>query len=366
MSDSGSASEFSEIFLAGRPLIDVRAPVEWQKGAFPSAVNMPLLDDEERRQVGTCYKQRGEQAAIDLGNKLVSGEIKQRRIARWKAFAEEHPNGYLYCFRGGLRSRTVQAWLAEVGVQYPIVVGGYKAMRRFLIEAMERLCAKQRFIIIGGRTGSGKTLVLNKLSRVVDLERLANHKGSSFGRSVDDIQPSQIDFENAVACDLMRAADDTSLPIVLEDESLMIGRVALPAPILRVVQSAPMVIVDEPLNVRIQNIKQDYVTNLLASYTAKFGRERGAESYSKFMLASLDRVKKRLGGARHQDIRLLMERALTYQQDVGDSDHHDAWISKLLSEYYDPMYDYQLSKKDQEIVFKGAGAEVLGFLTDVT
>ena len=97
--------------------MDVRAPIEFEQGAFPNAVNQPLMDDQERHEVGIRYKQAGQDAAIKLGNKLVSGEIKAQRIARWKRFAEQHPDGYLYCFRGGLRSRTAQQWLKEQGIE---------------------------------------------------------------------------------------------------------------------------------------------------------------------------------------------------------------------------------------------------------
>lgn len=366
MTNRLNTANYATIFSTACPLLDVRAPAEFQKGAFPDAVSIPLLDDDERIQVGICYKQKGEQAAIALGNRLVSGPVKQRRIDAWRSFAEQHPNGYLYCFRGGLRSQTVQSWLKEAGVDIPLVEGGYKAMRRFLMEETERLCAKRSFIIIGGRTGSGKTNVLNQLPHMVDLEKLANHKGSSFGRSVDDFQPTQISFENALACDLMKVASGSSSTIVLEDESLMIGRIALPNAVLEVIQSAPMVLVDEPLDMRVRTIKQDYVVDLHAAFVEKWGDDQGMEAYSAFMLASLDRVKRRLGGERHMIIRSLMEKALSQHQRNGNHDVHSAWIGKLLSDYYDPMYDYQLSKKEQDIKFKGSGADVCAFLKNAT
>lgn len=125
-------SDFRHIFLNDVPMMDVRAPVEFAKGAFPGVLNLPLMNDEERQKVGTCYKQRGQEAAIALGHSLVSGEIKNGRIAAWAAFAKVHPHGVLYCFRGGLRSQITQQWLqSEVGIAYPRVIGGYKAMRTF-------------------------------------------------------------------------------------------------------------------------------------------------------------------------------------------------------------------------------------------
>lgn len=124
-------TDYRDIFLNDRPMMDTRAPVEFVKGAFPGVVNLPLMTDDERQRVGTCYKQQGQQAAIVLGHELVSGAIKAERVEQWAQFARANPDGYLYCFRGGLRSQIVQQWLHEAGLDYPRVGGGYKAMRTF-------------------------------------------------------------------------------------------------------------------------------------------------------------------------------------------------------------------------------------------
>jgi len=129
-----NTEDFRQLFLQNVPLMDVRAPVEFAKGAFPQAVNLPLMNDSERQKVGTRYKQQGQAAAIALGHQLVRGKLKAARIDAWLAQVQAAPEGYLYCFRGGLRSQLVQQWLSEAGVQYPRVIGGYKAMRRFLID----------------------------------------------------------------------------------------------------------------------------------------------------------------------------------------------------------------------------------------
>ena len=129
-------TDFRHIFLNDVPMMDVRAPVEFGQGAFPGVVNHPLMNDDERQQVGTCYKQKGQDAAIALGHQLVSGATKQQRIEAWAGFAQAQPQGVLYCFRGGLRSQIVQQWLkSEAGIDYPRVIGGYKALRSFLIDA---------------------------------------------------------------------------------------------------------------------------------------------------------------------------------------------------------------------------------------
>ena len=128
--------DFARLFLDDVPLLDVRAPVEFNQGAFPLATNLPLLNDDERHRIGICYKEKGQAAAIELGHQLVGGDIRAARTHTWLDWCRQHPDGYLYCFRGGLRSQTVQQWLAEQGVQQPLVTGGYKAMRRFLLDTL--------------------------------------------------------------------------------------------------------------------------------------------------------------------------------------------------------------------------------------
>jgi len=120
-------------------LIDVRAPLEFEKGAFAAATNLPLLSDEERHLVGIRYKEAGQDEAIELGAALLDATVRAERVQAWKAFASVNPNGALYCFRGGLRSRITQAWLAAAGVEWPLVTGGYKALRSFSLESLDRL-----------------------------------------------------------------------------------------------------------------------------------------------------------------------------------------------------------------------------------
>ena len=116
-------ADYHSLFLQDTPLIDTRAPVEFARGAFPCAVNLPLMTDDERRRVGICYKEQGQQAAIELGRRLVNGDLRARRIESWCRFAREHPEGYIYCFRGGLRSTTAREGMREAGVDYPLLQG---------------------------------------------------------------------------------------------------------------------------------------------------------------------------------------------------------------------------------------------------
>ena len=129
MSPRPDTDDYRQLFLSDAPMMDMRAPAEFAHGAFPTACSLPLMSDEERAQVGICYKHEGQAAAIALGHELIAGATREQRMQQWLSFANEHPDGYLYCFRGGLRSQTVQQWLRDAGVDYPLVLGGYKVSR---------------------------------------------------------------------------------------------------------------------------------------------------------------------------------------------------------------------------------------------
>ena len=128
---------YTDLFLNNAPMMDVRAPIEFERGAFPASKNLPIMDDEQREIIGTCYSNQGQDKAIEKGHELVQGETREARIAAWVKFAKQDPNGFLYCFRGGLRSKITQQWMREAGVDLPIVTGGYKALRTFLLNELE-------------------------------------------------------------------------------------------------------------------------------------------------------------------------------------------------------------------------------------
>ena len=353
--------DFASLFTQGVALLDVRAPVEFEQGAFPGATNLPLMNDQERHQVGLRYKQVNQEAAIKLGHELVSGDIKAARVALWKAFAQAHPEGYLYCFRGGLRSRISQSWLAEAGIQYPRILGGYKAMRTFLLESLNRHIETSHFVLVSGLTGSGKTEVIQALSSTVDLEKLAHHRGSSFGKHATD-QPVQINFDNSLAIALLRLHAQGKSRIALEDESRMIGRCALPISLREKMQASSVVWLEEPMEIRVERILHDYVEDLGAQFAAKLGAEAGFDAFSVRLLESLQNLIKRLGGERHTRLAAAMQAALGEQKSTGTLDLHREWIRPLLSEYYDPMYEHQRESKRSRVIFSGDRAAVTEYL----
>lgn len=343
--------------------MDTRAPVEFARGSFPKAINLPLLTDEERAEIGSCYKKQGQAAAIALGHSLVSGATKQARIDAWLQFCRDNPQGYLFCFRGGLRSQICQQWLQEAGCDYPRVTGGYKAMRRFLIDSLDSIAERAELIVIAGHTGSAKTTLLETLDAAVDLEGLAHHRGSAFGRRVGG-QPSQIDFENALAIALLKKFHTgPQSPIFLEDESRLIGRCALPQKLREAMQQAPLVVVEESLDFRVEHTYQKYILDKLNEWQNREGEDAGFAAFAEDLTSALYRIRKRLGGDRFPVVERLMQDALQLQS-REQPDLHREWIRYLLDVYYDPMYRYQMQKQEKRILFRGSLESVERYLKD--
>lgn len=359
------ADAFDALFLDGTPLLDVRAPVEFARGAFPRAVNLPLLEDEERARVGKRYKQAGHDAAVRLGHELVSGATRTARIEAWAAWARAHPQGVLYCFRGGQRSRIAQEWLAEAGWTVPRVEGGYKALRAHLLARLEALGAALPLRVLGGRTGTGKTRLLAELRRSLDLEGLANHRGSAFGPRATP-QPPPVAFENALAVGLLAlAADGRERPVAVEDESRNVGRLSVPSALFAQLSASPLALVERTLEERVEITLAEYVTDATREYALLHG-EAGFHRYRDYLLTSIDKVRRRLGGERHARFRGWMEDALALQARTGAVDAHRRWIRGMLEEYYDPMYDHQLASRAARVAFRGGPQEVVAWLREQT
>ena len=340
--------DYAAILKQSIPLIDVRAPAEFVQGAVPSAVNLPLLDDEQRAAIGKSYKKGGREAAVALGYELVQGETRDARTAAWRNFATQHPNAVICCWRGGLRSLVVQQWLAQNGVHLPRVAGGSKALRRFCLETIEA-SATRRVLLIGGHTGSGKTELLHRFTNHLDLEALANHRGSAFGARQTP-QPPPIAFENALATALVQL--DADVPLIVEDESRTIGRLAVPTPLFETMQQAPIVLLQVGMAERVENIYREYVENV-----------EGAENPKAKLLTALSRIERRLGGVRYREIRQAMAAAFDAPQAKAPPLHRH-WIRCLLRHYYDPMYDYQLSRKEDRVVFRGDRDEAAAYIAE--
>ncbi|PJE78422.1 tRNA 2-selenouridine synthase [invertebrate metagenome] len=348
-----------DLFLKETPMMDVRAPAEFEKGSLPSAQNHPLLDNDQRHQIGLCYKRKGPEKAVALGYELATPEVRKQRINRWLDFTKLHSEGYIFCSRGGQRSHITQEWLAQAGCHYPLIKGGYKAIRQFLLEQMDTAIRDSQVIIVSGRTGSGKTQLLLKLDNAIDLEGLAYHRGSSFGRHIYP-QPTQTRFENNLAIALLRNHHYfPDKPLLLEDESRLIGRNCLPPALRDKMKSAPLILLEEPMEHRLNIGIQEYVVDNLNENIAVLGEQKGFDYFCTSLYESLERIKKRLGGKRHKVLHDLMDNAIDLHRSHNDLTGYRPLIDNLLTWYYDPMYDYQLSKKTGKLLFRGTQEEIL-------
>lgn len=278
-----------EEFLAKaekHPVLDVRSPGEFSHAQIPGAFSLPLFTDEERKVVGTSYKQQGRQPAIKIG--LDYFGVKMRRMVEEveqitgnAQLANEDSSSatkvvLVHCWRGGMRSAGV-AWLLDLyGFEVYTLAGGYKAYRNWVLQSFEKDYSMK---ILGGYTGTGKTAMLLELKRqghpVIDLEGLANHKGSAFGGIGQPPQPSAEMFENLLAMELRRNAGKS---FWIEDESQRIGVLNIPPIFWKAMRTKPLFFVDVPFHERLLYIISEY---------GHCDNER--------LLLSIERIQKRLG-----------------------------------------------------------------------
>jgi tRNA 2-selenouridine synthase len=240
-------------------VIDARSPSEFALDHIPGAINCPVLDDEERRIVGTLYKQTGAFEARRLGGAMVAANLARHLRER---FAEAPPDWkpLVYCWRGGLRSGSMVAWLRLVGWDAQQLAGGYKAFRRDVLERIERLCPTLDLRVVCGATGSAKTRLLQVLAsrgaQVLDLEHLACHKGSLLGAIPGEPQPAQKQFDTRIAT--LLGSVDPSRPLYVEGESAKIGRLSVPIPLVSRLRDSPVIEVDATPGARLSYLLRDY------------------------------------------------------------------------------------------------------------
>lgn len=258
------------------PILDVRSPGEFQRAHIPGAISFPIFDDAARAKVGTTYKQVGKDEAIELGLEIVGP-----KLATWVKMAKQlavDNTVLVHCWRGGMRSGSM-SWLFETaGLKVKILVGGYKAYRNYVLAEFDR---KIPFVVLGGKTGSGKTDILLEMQKrgaqVIDLEGVAHHRGSVFGHLGLAPQPTSEHFENEVLAQLR--AMDYSKPIWIEDESRHIGQVFMALGLYTQLRAAPVLFLD---------IAAEYRLPYLVKVYAHYPKEDLAHAVGK--------IKKRLGG----------------------------------------------------------------------
>ena len=319
--------------------IDLRSEKEFHKGTIPGSVNIPILSNDEFENVGKEYKNKGQEAAINLGLQLVKGDSKNKRIDAWKNHLNNNPGCFIFCYRGGLRSKIAQECLEKENIIVQRISGGYKNFRSNILD--EHVNSKydiNKWMIIGGLTGSGKTALLSQFKETIDLEKIANHRGSAFGKNISP-QPSQADFENELT---LKYINHSHSNILLEDESRSIGRVTLPGTWYEKMQSSKLVVLKVSTDERVNNILDEYVLQILKT-------SNNVQELLNQYLFSLEKIKKRLGDKLFKEISDLMIKAFK----MNHLDSHKKWISKLLIGYYDPMYNYKLKLRKEYIVHIG-------------
>ena len=322
------ASDSLSLRIKG-PLVDLRSEGEFSKGAVPGAVNIPLLNNEDRSEVGTLYKTDGQEAAVELGLSLFRSKAKHF-FAKIQEISRPGTPITLYCWRGGLRSQSVAHWLERMGIQVFLLRGGYKAFRTAVLGTFDVFANSREFLVLHGRTGSGKTEFIHSLSPEVpklDLEGIAGHRGSAFGDfNLTDAPPgssTQQNFENRLAVAILQLPETGR--VVLELENFM-GPVSVPLSIRGAMKEAPVIVLARHYDDRVERLVQEYCSDWNDSLTAAFIERM--EMFQNHLSAKF----------RDKLIECVKGRNFRYV------------VRALLRERYDRLYDKSIARFESKIV----------------
>ncbi len=310
-------NEFLKFEKENLPIIDVRSPAEYNHAHIPKAHNIYLFNDDERKEIGTIYKQKSREESVLKGLEYASPKITNilKSIDEIAKNYDSQNKILMHCFRGGMRSESV-AWLCS-NYKYDVYVlkGGYKSYRHYVLDSFSK---NYKIYLLTGKTGSGKTLILNKLREfghnIIDLEYLAKHKGSAFGGINEGEQPTQEQFENYLSYELCKESENEIL--WLEDESFLIGKIALPKTLFNTMKNAQKIIY---LNVP-KEVRAKYITDIYGKYNT--------DDLEK----SIMKIKNRLGGER-------MKEALEF---LHNGKIYECVLTLLY--YYDKAYKLNISE----------------------
>ena len=313
----GSSKLESTPSKSAGPILDVRSPSEFEQGHIPNAVSFPLFSDEERAKVGTCYKQKSREQAIELGFDIIGPKLgglirKAKQIAPEKAVR-------IHCWRGGMRSGSL-AWALDLaGFDVATLQGGYKAYRRWV---RQTLSIPKKIRLLGGMTGTAKTDILHALrargEQVLDLEGYANHRGSSYGALCLPPQPSTEQYENLLAEEWNRFECDR--PIWIEAESRRVGSCRIPAELFDQMETAEAIEITRPVPERVALLVEIY-----------------GQADPDALIAATERIRKRLGGQRTQEAIAAIK--------LGDL----ATAVTITLDYYDRTYRYGLEQREHVV-----------------
>jgi len=306
--------------------IDVRSEGEFAQGHIPGAINLPLLNNEERAAVGTAYKQVSTVEAVQLGLSFFAAKA-EAYLSKLEEALHGNPQVNLYCWRGGMRSQMVAKWLRSAGYQGQWIIGGYKAYRKRVLAAWEQL-ALHELVVVHGRTGVGKSQWLGELEQagfpVVNFQRMAHHRGSIFGAmGQGEPCPTQQQFDNEVAEVYLSIA---KAPKILVEIEGAIGPIHLPKPLCKRIQQAPMILLERSMEDRVRHLQIEYVPDQLPF----------DETVCLANLSVLYRFFTR-------EEREMMEAAIGQR-------NFPLVISLLLEKRYDPAYGKSLARCESQIV----------------
>lgn len=312
--------EIEEALNKDLHFIDVRSPQEFKEDTIPGAVNVPLLDDDERRQVGIVYKNEGSDQAKLLGLRLIAHRLPQlvEEISKW-------PSPAVFCWRGGLRSKSVVTLLNLMGVDAYMVQGGYKSYRSIVMGYLDSDAVEEpKYVMLHGLTGVGKTEILQELvslgENVLDFEGMANHRGSVFGSIGLGSQPGQKAFESKIVDTLRRI--DINKPVFVECESRRVGKLLIPEKLFQRVQAGKPVLVIDSVEGRTRRILKEYMSN--------------PDTELKDFAEAIQHLEKRLGWRKVEQLTDSLSRG-----------EYSEIVEYLLLEYYDPLYGYPDSPSEE-------------------
>lgn len=298
--------------LEDKVLVDIRSPSEYQEFHIPGAINLPLFEDEEKRLIGLIYRSDGVDRAKHVGYEIAESKL-EGLLKSFRDLKEKHRYVIVYCWRGGLRSQELCKVLQSIGVEVLRIEGGYRAYREFILREMERILESKSFIVLAGKTGVGKTLIIRKLREegypVVDLEGLAKDRGSAFGKMGIRERVSQKMFDALLYESLLRAESDL---LFTEDESRVIGNIHLPESFWKKKEEGVYVEIEASLEKRVKNLLEEYT---------KF------EGWQEEAKESLLRIRRYLG-----------EKNYSLALELLSKERVEEFAEFLIREYYDKTY----------------------------